>query len=166
MGDSENDTLVSAPGTDDGQVTDGAVGYGRPPMGSRFKPGRSGNPKGRPRGAKNRKKILEEIANEMHWVVEGDERQRRSTLELVLLSLRNRSIEGNVKAFRAVHELLAKYGSRKASKSGGYLIVPGMVTEEEWIRENNEAQNNEATEYEQRCEDARKAKLGKLRTKT
>lgn len=30
------------------------VGYGKPPLASRFKPGRSGNPRGRPRGAKNR----------------------------------------------------------------------------------------------------------------
>lgn len=29
------------------------VGYGKPPASSRFQPGQSGNPKGRPRGAKN-----------------------------------------------------------------------------------------------------------------
>src|SRR5215204_6823239 len=31
-----------------------AVGYGKPPAHSRFTPGRSGNPKGRPKGARNR----------------------------------------------------------------------------------------------------------------
>jgi hypothetical protein len=36
------------------------VGYGKPPCDSRFKPGRSGNPKGRPRGSKNRKPALNE----------------------------------------------------------------------------------------------------------
>jgi len=30
------------------------VGYGRPPARTRFKPGRSGNPKGRPKGSRNR----------------------------------------------------------------------------------------------------------------
>ena len=29
------------------------VGYGRPPQAAQFKPGQSGNPKGRPKGAKN-----------------------------------------------------------------------------------------------------------------
>ena len=29
------------------------VGFGRPPRSTRFKPGQSGNPNGRPRGAKN-----------------------------------------------------------------------------------------------------------------
>jgi hypothetical protein len=32
---------------------DSSIGYGRPPMHTRFKPGQSGNVKGRPRGSKN-----------------------------------------------------------------------------------------------------------------
>nr|WP_306262013.1 DUF5681 domain-containing protein [Pararhizobium sp. IMCC21322] len=30
------------------------VGYAKPPQSSRFKPGMSGNPKGRPKGARNK----------------------------------------------------------------------------------------------------------------
>ena len=37
-----------------------SVGYGQPPVASRFKPGTSGNPKGRPRGAKNLKTLIRE----------------------------------------------------------------------------------------------------------
>jgi hypothetical protein len=36
------------------------VGYGKPPKATRFQPGQSGNPRGRPRGAKNRKPRLNE----------------------------------------------------------------------------------------------------------
>lgn len=36
------------------------VGYGKPPKDTRFKPGQSGNPQGRPRGAKNRRPALNE----------------------------------------------------------------------------------------------------------
>ena len=36
------------------------VGYGKPPKETRFKPGVSGNPKGRPKGAKNRRPALHE----------------------------------------------------------------------------------------------------------
>lgn len=37
-----------------------AVGYGKPPSHSRFKPGQSGNPKGRPKGAKSFNTIIRE----------------------------------------------------------------------------------------------------------
>lgn len=36
------------------------VGYGKPPVTSRFKPGQSGNPRGRPKGARNRLPALNE----------------------------------------------------------------------------------------------------------
>lgn len=34
-----------------------AVGYGKPPVATRFQPGVSGNPKGRPKGSRNRRKL-------------------------------------------------------------------------------------------------------------
>ena len=34
-------------------------GYGRPPVASQFKPGTSGNPRGRPRGSKNRPRMVD-----------------------------------------------------------------------------------------------------------
>ena len=40
------------------------VGYRKPPTRRRFK--ESGNLKGRPKGAKNRKTIVRTVANEMH----------------------------------------------------------------------------------------------------
>ena len=39
------------------------IGYCKPPKHSQFKPGRSGNPRGRPKGAKNETTILREILN-------------------------------------------------------------------------------------------------------
>ena len=59
------------------------VGYRKPPMRRRFKV--SGNRKGRPKGAKNRKTIVQAVADEMHTVIENGKRRKRSTLELVLL---------------------------------------------------------------------------------
>ena len=41
-----------------------SVGYGKPPRATRFKPGQSGNPKGRPRGSKNESTILKEMLSE------------------------------------------------------------------------------------------------------
>ena len=64
---------------------DSPVGYGKPPKHGRFKPGQSGNKRGRPRGSKNRKTILMQIANETHRVIENGRPRDRKTLDLMLL---------------------------------------------------------------------------------
>jgi hypothetical protein len=47
------------------------VGYGKPPRHTRFKPGRSGNPRGRPSGSKNLSTLLNEALNEPVIVAEN-----------------------------------------------------------------------------------------------
>ena len=110
------------------------VGYGNPPQHSRFQPGQSGNPRGRPRGAKGRKQIIAEIASEMHGVVENGDRRRRSTLKLIVLQLRNLAAQGNIQAFRAFHTLLARYSAQGAEARLDYMIVPEVLTIKEWER--------------------------------
>ena len=40
-----------------------SIGYKKPPLGTRFRPGKSGNPKGRPKGAKSfDNEVKEELA--------------------------------------------------------------------------------------------------------
>src|SRR5260370_31225451 len=52
------------------------VGYRKPPGHTRFKKGQSGNPKGRPAGAKNLSTLLSEALNEPVVVTEnGGQRQ-------------------------------------------------------------------------------------------
>ena len=46
------------------------VGYGKPPRHTRFKRGQSGNPRGRPREAKNLPTLLTEALNERVIVAE------------------------------------------------------------------------------------------------
>src|SRR5258708_20178379 len=41
-----------------------AVGYGRPPVHSRFKPGKSGNPKGRAKQSRNMRTIVQQVLTE------------------------------------------------------------------------------------------------------
>ena len=47
------------------------VGHGKPPKHTQFKPGESGNPKGRPKGTKNLATDLSEELAEMIVVNEG-----------------------------------------------------------------------------------------------
>jgi hypothetical protein len=99
---------------------------GRPKRKTKFRPGQSGNPRGRPTGARNRKKIIEEIAFELHAVLENGVRVQRSTFELVVLTIRNLALEGNRRAYGPLHRLYEKYGSQESGQSPGCIIVPEL----------------------------------------
>ena len=127
----------------------GGGGHGRPPVHTRFRPGRSGNPAGRPKGARDRGSTVRQIALETYTVRQDGERQKRTTLELVLLSLRNLAVSGNVRAFRANHELLQRYAPQQPVEQGGFLIVPEQPSAEEWERRVKENQRKARGEPEE-----------------
>ncbi len=116
---------------------DEQVGYRKPPTRRRFK--ESGNLKGRPKGAKNRKTIVRTVAGEMHTVLENGKRRRRSTLEFVLLRLRNMALEGtNIRALEELHRLIKAYQPQATDDRVGYLVVSATLTNEEFIRMSEE----------------------------
>ena len=137
--------------TDSPEIPNYQVGYGKPPLIRRFKLGHSGNRRGRPRGSKNRKTIVREIANEMHAVTEDGLQGRRSTLELMLLALRNRAAEGNVRAFRAYMKYLVKYEPQDTHPNAGYLVVPAAMTVDEYIRETEKDSAEADARHAARC---------------
>jgi hypothetical protein len=63
------------------------VGYGKPPRKNRFQSGQSGNPKGRPKGAKSHKAMLQNLLKKKVQVKINGEIQSISTLEAVFKSL-------------------------------------------------------------------------------
>jgi hypothetical protein len=127
-----------APTGDRTPSTSHVVGYGNVPTIRRFKPDQSGNRKGRPRGSKNRKTIVRRLAREMHRVTENGRIRRRSTLELVLLTLRNLALGGNERAFRYFNEITAKYEPQPTDSKLGYLVVPAPISDKEWIAREEE----------------------------
>jgi hypothetical protein len=81
---------------------DDKVGYGRPPKKSRFKPGQSGNPRGRPKGTKDLKTDLAEELQEQVLVTEGGRKKSISKQRAMLKSLMARAVQGDVRAAVAV----------------------------------------------------------------
>src|SRR6187431_2015459 len=86
------------------------VGYGRPPTHSRFKPGQSGNPHGRPKGAVGLKATLERVVLQEHVFVERGKRRRRTSLELLVIVLRDLAIAGKPRAAALFHDLVLRFG--------------------------------------------------------
>jgi len=74
------------------------VGYGRPLRGHQFKPGQSGNPRGRPKGAKNEATILRILLNRKIEIREGARTRKVTIFEAILLRFTEDALKGNTKA--------------------------------------------------------------------
>ena len=85
---------------------DYVVGYGKPPVHSRFQKGRSGNPKGRPRGRRNMSTLLSATLNGWVTVVENGRRKEITKREAIVTQLVNKSASADLKATQIVLAML------------------------------------------------------------
>ena len=85
---------------------DYVVGYGKPPVHSRFQKGRSGNPKGRPRGRRNMSTLLNATLNGWVTVVENGRRKKITKREAIVTQLVNKSASADLKATQIVLAML------------------------------------------------------------
>jgi Family of unknown function (DUF5681) len=96
-----------------------AVGYGRPPAHTRFRPGVSGNPRGRPPGispARARKLALKE-AYRLITVRDGDKTVRVPVLQAVLRSQLALAAKGHGPAQRAVVATIRAFEAEAAAEA-------------------------------------------------
>jgi len=93
-----------------GAASDYEVGYGRPPERTRFKPGQSGNPKGRPPRQRNTRTVMEEALNQPITIREGDRTRSVPKREAIILSMVNSAIKGDAKAQASVFSLEKSLG--------------------------------------------------------
>jgi len=78
------------------------VGYGKPPSHTRFKPGQSGNPKGRPKSSRNLRTVLEEALNETVTIREGNRIRTLSKRDALVRTLVNGALMKDPKAVQAL----------------------------------------------------------------
>jgi len=84
------------------------VGKGRPPVQTRWKVGQSGNPKGRPKGHRNIRSELLEIASQKIAVRDGDKERRVSLLAANFLAHAIKGAKGDPRSSGLVFNLAEK----------------------------------------------------------
>lgn len=84
------------------------VGYKKPPTHTRFKPGRSGNPKGKKPKTLNLKTDLEQELLERIPIREGERHLKVSKQRALLKAMLAKGLKGDVRAASIVLQLVAK----------------------------------------------------------
>ena len=101
---------------DDDDDDDGVVGYGKPPKKHQFKPGQSGNPRGRPlRNQSMRASILEELKMSI-TVTENGRTRKMPKDKAIVVNLINKALRGDLRAILAIQDLVHEEELAKMAK--------------------------------------------------
>ena len=86
------------------------TGYRRPPLSGRFKKGKSGNPKGRPKGSSNFLTILEQELGQSIVVNENGKKKTITRMQAMVKRMVAGALQGDLKALMALVEILRRTG--------------------------------------------------------
>ena len=100
-----------------GVTDDYTVGYGKPPQHSRFQPGQSGNPKGRPKGSLNLAMALNRALREKVSIIEHGRPRLITKLDAAVKGLVNRAVKGDAKAMQQMLGLSPLVGMEEPGPS-------------------------------------------------
>lgn len=102
-----------------------AVGYKKPPAATQFKPGQCGNPKGRPKGAKNATMLLKSEIYSLVPITENGKRKKISKLAALIKQAVNKAVNGDLRALIIV---LNEIGQREG-RMGSNKETTGHTTD-------------------------------------
>jgi hypothetical protein len=102
------------------------VGYGKPPVATRFQKGTSGNPSGKPKKALqllDPGDVLQAIDNEEIVVIDNGKRKRMPKAEIQFRQLFTKAIRGDLKAARLIVNMAAKYFAPEVWSTSEYEMM-------------------------------------------
>jgi Family of unknown function (DUF5681) len=107
--------------------TSETVGYCRPPIHTRFKPGQSGNPSGRAKGSKNLKTLFRKILNEEVSLREGSAVRNVTKGEAILRGLVVGALKGDSRSIGTLFRLAEQTGQLEDPHTGVTSITRVIV---------------------------------------
>ena len=105
------------------------VGYGRPPVEHQFKPGQSGNNRGRPKGSKNEATIINGILNRKIKITQNGKTRQISVLEGMFLKFAEDALKGNPKSAAFL------LGRKQVLESSDQPATPVLDTDDQKVLE-------------------------------
>lgn len=81
------------------------VGYGKPPKSGQFQKGKSGNPRGRPKGARGLKTDLKAELGERVTITENGRTRKLTKQQLMVKQLTAKAVKGDMRAISKLAEL-------------------------------------------------------------
>ncbi|MBB5716612.1 DUF5681 domain-containing protein [Sphingomonas aerophila] len=100
---------------------DGSAARGRPPREYRFKPGTSGNPRGRPRGSRNFATLIQRELDRTITATVSGRQTKVAKREAIIMRLVEKALKGDHKSIEAI----LKYGDEGSSE----IKLPPMDTD-------------------------------------
>lgn len=86
------------------------IGYKRPPKSGQFKSGKSGNPKGRPKGSSNLLTVLEKELGQSIVVNESGKKKTVTRLQAMVKRLVAGALQGEARALLTLVDILRRTG--------------------------------------------------------
>jgi hypothetical protein len=144
-------------------ASDYKVGYGNPPRHSQFKPGQRSLSPGRPKGARNFKMVVKATLNEPVKVTRDGKSRKISTLEAILLRLREKALGGDLRALDRMLLLAQAYCEEELAATVGLSandaevlriytrrVLSGATAKAEPIQDHEEPKrlSGEATDFD------------------
>ena len=97
------------------------IGYRRPPVSGRFKKGKSGNPKGRPKGSGNFLTLLEKELGQSIVVNENGKKKTITRMQAMVKRMVNGALQGDQKSLLTLVEILRRTGQFEETDIDGLL---------------------------------------------
>ena len=88
------------------KTRDYEVGYGKPTLHTQFQKGKSGNPKGRPRGKKNMSTLLSTALNASIVVVANGRRKKITKREAIVTQMVDKSASADLRATKMLIDMM------------------------------------------------------------
>ena len=86
------------------------IGYRRPPASGRFKPGTSGNPKGRPKGTRNFVTLLQQELQQTITVNENGKKKKITRQQAMVKRVVTNALNGDARAILLLIDILKRTG--------------------------------------------------------